>query len=73
MNNQLVSLVSQPEIAATVQKIARELDRDCQNYSPVFIGILKGSFIFLADSIRQMQTPICNVELIRLSSYALEE
>jgi len=52
MNNQLVSLVSQPEIAATVQKIARELDRDCHNYSPVFIGILKGSFIFLADSIR---------------------
>ncbi len=33
------------------------------------IGVLKGSFIFLADLIRQMQTPIQLVELIKLSSY----
>ncbi|URD49878.1 hypoxanthine phosphoribosyltransferase [Chroococcidiopsis sp. CCNUC1] len=69
MNKKLVPLISQSEIAATVQRLARELDRDYQNCSPVVIGVLKGSFIFLADLIRQMQTPIFNVELIRLSSY----
>lgn len=69
MNKQLVPLISQSEIATTVQRLARELDRDYQNSFPIVIGILKGSFIFLADLIRQMQTPICNVELIRLSSY----
>jgi hypoxanthine phosphoribosyltransferase len=69
MDEKLVPLISQSEIAATVQRLARELDRDYQNCSPVVIGVLKGSFIFLADLIRQMQTPICNVELIRLSSY----
>ncbi|MDZ4878555.1 MAG: Hypoxanthine phosphoribosyltransferase [Chroococcidiopsis cubana SAG 39.79] len=69
MNKKLVPLISQSEIAATVQRLARELDRDYQNRFPIVIGVLKGSFIFLADLIRQMQTPICNVELIRLSSY----
>lgn len=69
MDKQLVPLISQIEIETTVQQLARELDRDYQNCSPIVIGVLKGSFIFLADLIRQMQTPIRNVELIRLSSY----
>lgn len=69
MDKTLFPLISQSEIAATVQQLARELDRDYQNCSPVVVGVLKGSFVFLADLIRQMQTPICNVELIRLSSY----
>jgi hypoxanthine phosphoribosyltransferase len=69
MDKKLVPLISQSEIAATVQRLAQELDRDYANSAPIVVGILKGSFIFLADLIRQMQTPICNVELIRLSSY----
>ena len=31
--------------------------------------LLKGSFIFLADLLRQMQTPVDNVEFLRVSSY----
>ena len=69
MDKKLVSLISQSDIATTVQRLARDLDRDYQNRSPIVIGVLKGSFIFLADLIRQMQTQVCNVELIRLSSY----
>lgn len=66
---QLVELISQQAIAATVNRLAQELDRDYANRSPLVIGILKGSFIFLADLIRAMQTPIANVEFMRLSSY----
>lgn len=69
MDKQLVPLISKPEIAATVQRLAQELDRNYANSAPIVIGVLKGSFIFLADLIRQMQTPIRNVELMRLSSY----
>jgi hypoxanthine phosphoribosyltransferase len=69
MDKKLVPLISESEIATTVQRLAQELDRDYANSAPVVIGVLKGSFIFLADLIRQMQTPIRNVELIRLSSY----
>ncbi|MBD0335420.1 MAG: hypoxanthine phosphoribosyltransferase [Cyanobacteria bacterium Co-bin13] len=65
----LVPLISQAEIADTVARLAQTLDQDYANKSPVVIGVLKGAFIFLSDLIRQMQTPIQRVELIRLSSY----
>lgn len=69
MASKLVPLISQQEIADTVKRLAHELDRDYRDRTPVLVGLLKGSFVFLADLIRQMQTPICNVELMRLSSY----
>ncbi len=69
MEKKLVQLISQEEIAATVKQLAQELDRDYENRSPVLVGILKGSFIFLADLVRNMKTPISNIEFMRLSSY----
>ncbi len=65
----LVPLVSPEVIAATVQRLAQEIDRDYAARSPVLVGVLKGSFIFLADLVRQIQTPLQRVELIQLSSY----
>lgn len=69
MSSKLVPLISQQEIADTVKRLAYELDRDYCDRPPVLVGILKGSFVFLADLIRCMQTPIRNIELMRLSSY----
>lgn len=69
MPQALIPLFSQTEIAATVERIAQELDRDYENRSPLLIGILKGSFIFLADLVRNMKTPTAHIEFIRLSSY----
>ena len=56
-------------IAATVARIADELDVDCQGFSLTVIGILKGSFIFLSDLLREIRTPVDNVEFLRMSSY----
>ena len=69
MTANLVQLISQQAIAETVKRLAQELDWDYRDRTPIVIGVLKGSFIFLADLIRQMQTPIQRVELIKLSSY----
>lgn len=65
----LVPLISQREIAAAVQRLAGELDRDYGHGSPTVVGILRGCFIFLADLVRQMQTPLHSIEFLRLSSY----
>ena len=56
-------------IAATVARIADELDVDCQGFSLTVIGILKGCFIFLSDLLREIRTPVDNVEFLRMSSY----
>ncbi|PSB11926.1 hypoxanthine phosphoribosyltransferase [filamentous cyanobacterium CCP2] len=72
MAKRLVPLVSEREILATVKRLAQNIDQDYGDRSPIVVGVLKGAFIFLADLIRQMQTPIRRVELLRLSSYGSE-
>ncbi len=69
MNRNLVHLISQAEIVRIVRRLAVEIDRDYQDRSLVLVGILKGSFIFLADLVREIQMPIANIEFLRLSSY----
>ena len=71
------AMVSQPklhiflpreEIEATVSRLAAEIKKDYQTRNPIFIGILKGSFMFLADLLRRLDFPL-EVEFIRVSSY----
>lgn len=69
MEKPLTSLISSEEIATTIKRLAQEIDRDCQGQSLTVVGILKGSFIFIADLVREIQTPIDNIEFIQLSSY----
>jgi hypoxanthine phosphoribosyltransferase len=61
-------LLSRQEIEAAVNRLATELNRDYRAKHPVLIGVLKGSFMFMADLIRRLDFPL-EVEFIRLSSY----
>ena len=56
-------------ISDIVSRIATELDADSNGISLTVVGILKGSFIFLADLLRQIKTAVDNVEFLRMSSY----
>ena len=69
MSKNLVHLISQGEIVRTVKRLAGELNRDYQDRSLVLVGILKGSFMFLADLVRELDIPSENIEFMRLSSY----
>ena len=61
-------LFSAEQIAATVKRLADEIRRDYRDKNPILIGVLKGSFIFLADLVRQLDFPL-EVEFAQLSSY----
>ena len=65
---QLKILISHDEIAKAVDKLAREIKRDYKDKQPLLIGALKGSFVFMADLIRQLDLPL-ELDFIRLSSY----
>ena len=65
---QLKILISRDEIAKAVARLASEITRDYQGKQPLLIGILKGSFVFMADLIRRLDLPL-EVEFIKLSSY----
>jgi hypoxanthine phosphoribosyltransferase len=61
-------LISREEIAKAIARLASEISRDYQGKQPLLIGVLKGSFVFLADLIRQLDLPL-EVDFVRLSSY----
>jgi hypoxanthine phosphoribosyltransferase len=68
MSSQPKVLITQDEIKQAVVKLASEIRRDYQGKRPLLIGILKGSFIFLADLIRELGLPV-EVDFVKLSSY----
>jgi hypoxanthine phosphoribosyltransferase len=61
-------LISRKRIAAAVKRLAGEIRQDYYNKNPLFIGVLKGSFIFLSDLIRYLDFPL-EIDFIRLGSY----
>lgn len=61
-------LVARDELSRAVQRLAQEITRDYHGKTPLIIGILKGSFVFLADLIRRLDFPV-EIDLVRLSSY----
>jgi hypoxanthine phosphoribosyltransferase len=65
---QLKILISHEEIAEVVNRLACEIERDYQGKQPLLIGILKGSFVFMADLIRQVDLPL-EIDFVRLASY----
>ncbi|MDR3210113.1 MAG: hypoxanthine phosphoribosyltransferase [Oscillospiraceae bacterium] len=59
---------SEEAIRQRVSELGETLARDYGGRSPVFIGILKGSFVFLADLIRAVRVPV-EVQFLKASSY----
>jgi hypoxanthine phosphoribosyltransferase len=68
MPPKLKKLIKSNQIASAVQRLASELNRDYRGKNPLLIGILKGSFVFMADLVRRLDMPL-EVDFVRLSSY----
>src|SRR4030043_271580 len=51
-------LITQKKINQAVAKLAADIRRDYRGKQPLLIGILKGSFVFMADLIRVLDLPI---------------
>ena len=55
-------------IEKRIKELAADLNRDYAGKKPVFVGVLSGSFIFLADLLKEITIP-CEVAFTKLSSY----
>ena len=62
-------LVSEEELKQRVQEMGEELFEKFQGKNPIFLGVLKGSFVFIADLMRACQLQ-SDIEFIAVSSYA---
>ena len=64
-------LYHRAEIAARISDLARQIDRDYAGRDILLIGILKGSFLFIADLMRSLKSPT-QVDFVRIASYGSE-
>ena len=62
-------LLSENEIKVKVREIGNRISEDFADKDPVFIGVLKGCFIFMADLMRCVQIP-CSMDFMAVSSYS---
>ena len=60
--------LSAEQIAATIKEIGEQISLEYQDKKPVFIAILNGSYVFVADLLRQCTAP-CELTFVKLSSY----
>src|SRR5438270_8301431 len=63
-------LISEDQIRRRIAEIGQQISRDYAGRTVTFVGILKGSFIFLADLIRAISPEIpVEVDFMSVSSY----
>ncbi len=63
-------LIDSESLSRRADALAEDLARDYQGLDPILLGVLKGSFIFLADLSRRM-SPSPQVDFIAVRSYGL--
>ena len=51
-------MLSQLDLDTTINRLAYEIANDVADLDPVFVGVLKGSLIFMSDLIRQLDFPL---------------
>ncbi len=61
-------LIPEADLRARVRALGEEIARDYAGRPLVVVGVLKGSFIFLADLVRAIDLPL-TVDFIGISSY----
>mgnify|MGYP001453948459 FL=1 len=65
---ELSPVISDEDIQKRVNEIAMDLSEKFKDEVPILIGILNGSFIFMADLIRALDID-CEMDFIKLASY----
>jgi hypoxanthine phosphoribosyltransferase len=62
------ALITEKRLKARIRAMGSKIGRDYRGKSPIFIGILKGSFIFMADLIREADIE-CEIDFMGVASY----
>lgn len=69
LNYEIDEMISAKAIAARVESLAREIERSfADTQKLVVVGLLRGSFVFIADLVREIRLPV-EVDFLEASSY----
>jgi len=63
-----VPFLKEEAILKEVKRVGKEISRDYEGKTPLFLCILNGAFMFAADILRNVTIP-CNVTFVKVASY----
>ena len=61
-------LISESEIKKRVKVLANKINEDYKGKNPIFIGILNGCYVFMADLMREIELDV-EVDFVKIRSY----
>ena len=67
--HKVVEMISKEQIDEAVAKLGKKLTQDYKSEPVVMVGVLKGSFVFMADLVRAIDLPI-TMDFISAKSYS---
>jgi hypoxanthine phosphoribosyltransferase len=72
-HNDVISqiLFTEDQIDNCIFELAKMINIDYQGKNPIFIGVLKGVFIFMADLLRKIEIS-CDVDFLAISNYSTD-
>ena len=62
-------LITEDEIQDRIARIGAKISQDYADKDPIFVGVLKGCFIFMADLMRHVDIN-CSMDFMAVSSYS---
>jgi hypoxanthine phosphoribosyltransferase len=68
MADKLEKLFDEDQIRAAVKRLAEMISHDFDDEEIVFVSVLKGSFMFISDLMKEIKNPV-QVDFIRATSY----
>ena len=66
--SQLEVLITREQLQERIQELGREITEDYTKKELHLVGVLKGSFVFLADLVRELRLS-CRMHFLQASSY----
>ncbi len=61
-------LLTQEQLKRRVQELGEQISRDYRGRQPMFVGVLRGCFVFMADLLRSVDL-YCDMDFMAVSSY----
>ena len=67
-DKQFTVSIKEQDIQKEVIRVANEINRDLADKNPLFLSVLNGSFMFMADLLKHITIP-CEISFVKLASY----
>ncbi len=67
-NDVFIPFIEEKRLQERIRQLGSQITRDYEGKIPIFIGVLNGAFLFLADLVKNVDLD-CEIDFFKLSSY----